>query len=162
MPSTEVDMDVLRDLDEQAEEIEASESGGGGKDIPNDGEFQVQIEEPSTGFYNTDSDGVGRARVIMRVVNHPDPEIEGATDTNSWWLVNDDDSLNERGVSYLKSDLATMGIEFTRLSEVDELLSQCVGAVVGINRKENKNGYPNTYINDLVQQSDAYDDATGY
>ena len=123
MPVTEADMDVLRDLDDEAEDIDASQSGGG-KDIPNDGDFQVQIEEPSSGFFNTDKDGVGRARVVMRVVNTDDPEVEGATDTCSWWLVNDDDSLNEQGVSILKGDLQTMGIEFTRLSEVEELLSQ--------------------------------------
>lgn len=153
MPVEEADVSMLEDLEEEAEEVEPA-SGGGNLEIPL-GEHQVRIEEPSSGFLARDSNNVLRARVVLRLTNSPDENLdERATDVHSWRLVDEDGNLIEQGVSILKSALQTMGVEFTRLGEVDELLAQCAGAVVTVNRKKNGD-YTNTYINDLVHPSDA-------
>lgn len=159
MPVSQADVDLLEDLEEEAEQVEAADTGGGMKDIPDTGNYQVEICEPGSGFLNTDSDGIMRARVVMRAISE-DPEVDGATDTKSWSITDQDGNLDEQSLSYLKSALATMGIEFTKLSEIDELLAQCEGAVVNIGRAKSGD-YVNTYINDLVQPSDTYDEA-GY
>ncbi len=160
MPVSEADVALLEDLDEEAQEVEAAETEGGDlQDIPSTGNFQVEISEPgNSGFLNTDSDGAMRARVVMRVVN--DPEVEGATDTKSWRITDQEGNLDEQSLSYLKSDLATMGIEFTKLSEIDELLAQAEGTILNIGRKENGD-YVNTYFNDMVEAGVAYEEA-GY
>jgi hypothetical protein len=149
---------MLEAMDEEAEEVPARENQSAG--IP-DGKYQLAISAPSSGILvNQDSDGGTRARVVLEVVNAADDEVLGTKDSKSWTLVGSDGALNEMGVSILKTDLEVLGIPFTKLSEVDELLEKALGAVVNATvatKERDDRVYHNIYFNTLVHEGDAAD-----
>lgn len=151
--------ETLAAMDSQFQATPPAERAG---DLP-EGKYQLQLGLTRGGaVVNRDKDGSVRARVMLTVVAGPDDSLAGRKSSKSWNLAREarqqDGSkaleMDERGVSYVKADLATLGAPCEKLSQVGPAFMSVMGAVVDatVRHKDDDQGVTrvNIYFNALA------------